>query len=250
MGLMSKLDCINQMFLASGESIITALTDTSVETGVAEQIFNQVVMDYQIRGLTNNQFQKKYTPSATALSASSVTPSSGNGYIDLGYAYSDTPTDGSLISAELISPHYDTDGKLIYAFDRIGSTFTGLGTIVTADANKNLLYNTTNQTAEFPIGTEYTVLMDLFVSFENIDTATQRAITATAERMYQMATQGDSGADRLLGGREQMFMAKAKASDINDRKRNIFTSGDNAVMRATRRNFGRQRDVRYWQARG
>tara|TARA_E500000318_G_scaffold110831_1_gene127372 strand:+ start:827 stop:1579 length:753 start_codon:yes stop_codon:yes gene_type:complete len=250
MGLMSKLDCINQMLLASGESIITALTDTSVETGVAEQIFNQVVMDYQIRGLTNNQFQKKYLPSATALSASSVTPSAGNGYIDLGYAYSDTPTDGSLISAELISPHYDTDGKLIYAFDRIGSTFTGLGTIVTADANKNLLYNTTNQTAEFTLGTEYTVLMDLFVSFENIDTATQRAITATAERMYQMATQGDKGADKLLGGREQMFAAKAKASDINDRKRNIFSSGDNAVMRAVRRDFGRQRDIRYWQARG
>ena len=77
MGLMSKLDCINQMLLASGESIITALTDTSVETGVAEHIFNQVVMDYQLRGLTNNQFEKKYTPSATALSASSVTPSSG-----------------------------------------------------------------------------------------------------------------------------------------------------------------------------
>tara|TARA_R110001592_G_scaffold158191_2_gene389311 strand:+ start:31209 stop:31961 length:753 start_codon:yes stop_codon:yes gene_type:complete len=250
MGLMSKLDCINQMLLASGESIITALTDTSVETGVAEQIFNQVVMDYQIRGLTNNQFQKKYIPSATALSASSITPSSGTGYIDLGYSYSDTPTDGSLISAELISPHYDTDGKLIYGFDRIASTFTGLGTIVTGDANKNLLYNTTNQTAEFSIGTEYTILMDLFVSFENIDTATQRAITATAERMYQMATQGDAGADKLLGGREQMFAAKAKASDINDRKRSIFTSGDNAIMRATRREFGRQRDVRYWQARG
>ena len=247
---MSKLDCINQMLLASGESIITALTDTSVETGVAEQIFNQVVMDYQIRGLTNNQFQKKYIPSATALSASSITPSSGTGYIDLGYSYSDTPTDGSLISAELISPHYDTDGKLIYGFDRIASTFTGLGTIVTGDANKNLLYNTTNQTAEFSIGTEYTILMDLFVSFENIDTATQRAITATAERMYQMATQGDAGADKLLGGREQMFAAKAKASDINDRKRSIFTSGDNAIMRATRREFGRQRDVRYWQARG
>jgi hypothetical protein len=207
-------------------------------------------MDYQIRGLTNNQFEKKYLPSATALSASSITPSSGTGYIDLGYSYSDTPTDGSLISAELISPHYDTDGKLIYAFDRIGSTFTGLGTIVTADANKNFLYNTTNQTAEFTLGTEYCVLMDLFVSFENIDTATQRAITATAERMYQMATQGDKGADKLLGGREQMFMAKAKAADINDRKRNIFSSGDNAVMRATRRDFGRQRDIRYWQARG
>ena len=88
--------------------------------------------------------------------------------------------------------------------------------------------------------------MDLFVSFENIDTATQRAITATAERMYQMATQGDSGADRLLGGREQMFMAKAKASDINDRKRNIFDGGDNAI----KRDFGRQRNLRYWQAKG
>jgi hypothetical protein len=65
-----------------------------------------------------------------------------------------------------------------------------------------------------------------------------------------MATQGDKGADKLLGGREQMFMAKAKAADINDRKRNIFSSGDNAVMRATRRDFGRQRDTRYWNAKG
>tara|TARA_R100000734_G_C3304435_1_gene94950 strand:- start:538 stop:1290 length:753 start_codon:yes stop_codon:yes gene_type:complete len=250
MGLMSKLDCLNQMLLASGESIITSITDTSVETGVANQIFNQVVMDYQIRGLTNNQYEKKCNPSATVLSASGITPSSGKGYIDLGFNFSDTPTDGSLISAELISLHYDTDGKLIYGFDRIASTFTGLGTIHADDSNKNLLYNTTNQTAEFDLGTEYTVLMDLFVSFENIDTATQRAITATAERMYQMATQGDRGADKLLGGREQMFMAKAKAADINDRKRNILTSGDNAIMRATRREFGRQRNTRHWRARG
>lgn len=248
MGLMSKLDCINQMLLASGESIISALTDTSVETGVAEHIFNQVVLDYQIRGLTNNQISDKFTPSASALTGN--TPTSGKGYIVLPYSFAEAPTDGSLIAAELISPHYDTDHKLIYGFDRVASTLTDMS-IDSGDTNKNVLFNVTNQTVEWDLSIKHEVLMHLFVSFQNLDTATQRAVTASAERLYQMSTQGDAGADKVLGAREQLFSAKARAADINDRKRNIFSIGDNAVKRAVSRDFsGRTPNFRYWQAKG
>jgi hypothetical protein len=73
----------------------------------------------------------------------------------------------------------------------------------------------------------------------------------SAMRHYQIITQGDEGSDAFLGYQEQLFNAKGRAADINDKKRNIFNT--NSVMRNAAFRSAYLSDpnrFRYWNTRG
>ena len=62
MGMISKLDAVNHMLLMAGESLVSDLDENSgLDTETAEFVLNQYIRDFQMRGLANNKFIKKYT---------------------------------------------------------------------------------------------------------------------------------------------------------------------------------------------
>jgi hypothetical protein len=97
------------------------------------------------------------------------------------------------------------------------------------------MWNVTDDTDIFKKDKDYYWEIIQKIKWENLDTPAQRAIMTTAMRHYQIVTQGDEATDAFLAYQEQMFAAKQKAADINDKKRNIFTSGDISVRSAISR---------------
>ena len=196
MGYITKLDAVNNMMLAAGESLVADLQEASgIDTGIAEFILEQTSLDYQIRGLANNKIVKKLQANT-------------DGYIYL--PVGDGDEDG-LISALLLSFHMNSDSIQIIA--RILETFPPK------------LWNITDDKDKWETGVDYYVEIIKKLKWENIDTATQRVIMSSAMRHYQIATQGDGEADAFLAYQESLFSAKAKASDINSKKRNLFING-------------------------
>jgi hypothetical protein len=222
MGLITKLQAVNQMLLASGENLVADLDgDSGIDTGIAETILDQVSLDYQMRGMANNKIVKKFNPD-------------DNGYITL--PTEDTQNEG-LISVELVSSHINSDNWLIRA--RLMNTTT-----------PPRLYNITNDTDIWD-DADYYIELVRKMPWENLDTPVQRAIMTTAMRQYQIITQGDEGSDAFLGYQEQLYSAKGKAADINDKKRNIFNT--NSVMRSAAfrtKYLSDPNRFRYWNTRG
>jgi hypothetical protein len=65
MGFITKLQAINQMLLAAGESPVADLLNNSgIDTSVAETILEQASLDFQLRGLANNKMIRKLNPNA------------------------------------------------------------------------------------------------------------------------------------------------------------------------------------------
>jgi hypothetical protein len=219
MGFITKLQAINQMLLTAGESLVADLNESSgIDTGIAETILEQSSLDIQMRGLANNKLVRKFNPDST-----------GKIIFDSG----DSDEEG-VISAELISWHLNTDGLKI--------------TAKLLSDNPPRLYNYTDETDVWTTG-DYYVEVIKKLRWEHLDTPVQRAIMASAMRQYQIITQGDGEADRYLEYNEQMFHLKGKASDINDKKRNIFHTGDANVRGAVFRNpyiYDPSR-YRYWR---
>ena len=113
-----------------------------------------------------------------------------------------------------------------------------------------ILYNVTDNTDEWDTDTELRVVIVEFIEFRDLDTAVQKSISSAASRQYQMFVQGDRDVDRLLGERAAMMNAKGRASDMNDKRRNIFSSGDNTVLKAVNRNLNASNDparFRFWR---
>jgi hypothetical protein len=201
MGLITKLQAVNQMLLASGENLVADLNgDSGIDTGIAETILDQVSLDYQMRGMANNKILRKLNVDS-------------NGYLVLPSA--DTDEEG-LISAELISEHINSDNYRIR-------------TRIVTHVSPPRLWNITDDTDVWESGVDYYVEIVSKLLWENLDTPIQRAIMTSAMRQYQIITQGDEGSDAFLGYQEQLFNAKGRAADINDKKRNIFNT--NSVMR-------------------
>lgn len=214
MGYISKLDAINNMMLAAGESLVADLEEASgIDTGIAEFILDQTSLDYQIRGLANNKVVKKLQ-------------ANGDGYIYLPVA--DGDEDG-LISANLLSYHENTDAVQIIA--RVLETFPPK------------LWNITDDKDKWEVSTDYYVEIIKKLKWENIDTATQRVIMTSSMRAYQIATQGDGEADAFLAYQESLFSAKAKANDINSKRRNLFLNGPTPIRQATYNNISN----RFWR---
>ena len=223
MGLITKLQAVNQMLLASGENLVADLEgESGIDTGIAETILDQTSLDFQMRGLANNKFVKKMEPNAS-------------GYLVLPSPDSD---EEGLISAELISTHLNTEGWRIQA--RIAN-----------QVSPARLWNITDDTDIWASGSYYYVEFTVKLPWDNLDTPVQRAILSTAMRHYQSITQGDEATDAFLGYQEQLFNIKGKAADMNDKKKNIFGSNSplrNAAFRT--RYFSDPNRFRYWNQRG
>lgn len=226
MGFITKLQAINQMLLAAGENLVADLVnDSGVDTGIADALLEQTSLDYQMRGMANNKYIREVIPD----------PISRKIYLPYG---ADDDEQG-IISAELVSLHYNDKGQIIVAR-------------VNYEGTKPILWNITDDVGTWSTTPKYYVEMIMKLPWELLDTPIQRAIMTTAMRHYQAITQGDPGTDQFLAHQEALYSAKGRAADINDKKRNIFESGDSAVKAAVRRNpyINDPNRFRFWRTRG
>jgi hypothetical protein len=213
MGFITKLQAINQMLLAAGEAPVADLLNNSgVDTSVAETILEQASLDFQLRGLANNKIIRKLNPN-----------NQGKILLSVG---ADSDEEG-IISADLMSLHLNTNNERIVA--KVYNDGTG-------SAGSIKLYNFTDDTDVWTTGVDYYVEIIKKLKWDHLDTPIQKAIMTTASRHYQILTQGDPAADQFLAYQEQVFNFKGKSADINDKKRNIFQTGDANVRGAIFRN--------------
>jgi len=224
MGLITKLQAINQMLLASGENLVADLEgESGIDTGIADTLLEQASIDHQLRGLASNKFIRKFELTT-------------NGYIVLPTPDSD---ESGILAAELLSQHQNEDNLIIKAR-------------ILNNASPARMWNVTDNTdiwesAKGPYYIEFTMKLP----WENLETSVQRAIMATAMRHYQSITQGDEATDAFLGYQEQLFTLKSRAADVNDKKKNIFDSNNmlrDVAMRT--RYFSDPNRFRYFRSGG
>jgi len=216
-GVISRLDAVNHMLLMAGESLVSDLENNSgMDTEVAEFILDQFVQDFQIRGIANNSFLRKENLST-------------EGRLRL---------PANTISAELTSYHTNDKGWKI----------TGL---VKGTPDK-YLFNVTDQTYDWDSGEDYYIEIIHTIAWDDMDTAVQRGILSGAARQYQMVTQGDGDADVYLQGLEALYITSAKASVLDDKRRNIFNSGTPKLKGILNRRLGTNDPARFrfWRTVG
>jgi hypothetical protein len=208
MGLYSYLDAVNHMLLSSGEHLVSDLDlDAGVDTSVAQFILNQAIKTSVMRGLANNRFVQTI--------ALTTTPRIINGVSTTNYII----LPDQACYAQVVEPLFDsTTGEVIQT------------TIKSTDSGP-VLWNITKQTAVFEkeLKVEVIVLLgdaDSKWGWDDIDAPLQRGIMESAAREYQMITQGDLDVDQRLAIREQLHLARGRASDIFKKNRNLFASGD------------------------
>tara|TARA_R100000152_G_C6777825_1_gene207956 strand:+ start:411 stop:1058 length:648 start_codon:yes stop_codon:yes gene_type:complete len=215
MGSISRLDAVNQMLLAAGESLVSDLENNSgVDTGLAEFVLDRVSQDHQIRGVVNNRYVRKYNLSTAG----------------------DINLPSELLSAELVSNHVDDDGNTIIGIDR-----------------QQKLYNTVENTYTWDKDTDYYVEIVVELAWDDISTPMQRAILATSMRHYQLVVQGDEVSDAFLTESEQVFRAMSRADNVNNSRNTIFNSSSDVMRAALSRNndlYNDPRRFRYWRFRG
>jgi len=206
MGMITKLQAVNNMLLAAGESLVADLDNESgIDTEIALTILENTNLDYQLRGLVNNKYVRKINPN---VSSKIILP------------MPDADEEG-IISIELKSVQNNKDNQPIY---------TRL-----LNSSPPRMWNVTDDTDIFPKDKDYYWEIIQKIRWENLDTPVQRAVMTTAMRHYQVVTQGDEATDAFLAFQEQLFNAKQRAADINDKKRNIFLTGDIATRAAVNR---------------
>ena len=151
MGFITKLQAVNQMLLASGESPVADLIGNSgIDTSVCDTVLEQCSLDFQLRGLANNKLVKKMN-----------TDGNGRIYLPLG----DTDEEG-VLSADLMSTHYNVDNNIIVA--RVYNDGTGASQSVK-------LYNFTDDTDIWSLTEDYYVEIIKKLKWSHLDTSTQRS---------------------------------------------------------------------------
>jgi hypothetical protein len=224
MGYITRLQAVNQMLLASGENLVADLENSSgVDTGIAETILDQISLDFQLRGLVNNKFIRKFTAD------------SNTKYINLPTADLD---EGRIISADLVSFHLNDDGVQIRSRVYEGSP--------------PRLFNITDDTDRWEIGVDYYVELIKYIPWDQLDTASQRAIVSTAARQYQAVTQGDEATDAFLSYQEQLHNMRGRASNVYLKRKNILRNSDIYPISSSYRNMylNDPNRFRYWRTRG
>ena len=217
MGYITRLDAINEMLLAAGESLVSDLDDSSgIDTEIADFILRKVTDEFQMRGVAGNKYIKKLKPN---IDKRIVLPSDTLSVTLLSYHVSDNTSDGY-------------DGYVIE-------------TAVRGEPN-GYLFNVTEQTEYWEANTEYTLELVQNIRWEDMDTAVQRGIVSSAARWYQMITQGDEAADGYLAQKEMKNLAQGKASDVRHRSRNLL--GDR--LRRDRQSFNDPSRFRFWHFKG
>jgi len=216
MGSISRIDAVNQMLLSAGESLVADLEGNSgVDTGLAEFVLEQAAQDFQLRGLANNRFVKKYKLTSAG----------------------DIVLPSTVLCAELVSNHVDIDGNTIIGIDRQAK-----------------LFNIVEDTFTWKADTEFKVEIISNLAWLDLSTPSQRGILATAMRKYQLMEQVDDISERYLGEAEGLHRARDKSADINDRRISIFNSHGGAMRAALNRNMnGGSNDparFRFWRHKG
>ncbi len=217
MGVISRLDAVNHMLLMAGESLVSDLEGNSgMDTEVAEFVLDQFVQDFQLRGIANNSFLRKENLTE-------------DGRIRL---------PANTLSAELTSYHTNDDGWKIVGLAK-------------GDPDK-YLFNVTEQTYEWDKNKDYYIEIIHSITWNDMDTPVQRGILSAAARQYQMVTQGDGDADIYLQGLEELYVTGAKASILDDKRRNIFNSGTGKLQAILNRRLGTNDPARFrfWRTVG
>jgi hypothetical protein len=221
MGAISELQAINHMLEAAGESLVADLDGSSgTDTTFAQQVLDRYRRDYQLRGISVNQFSVEIYPDA-------------NGRLYLPTADED---DDGIIDAELHSSHTNADGYAIYARVQ-GRT-------------QPKLYNVTDDTDIWDTTKKYRIQYTKLLKWDNLPTTLQRAIMASAARRYQATVMGDAEADMFFAQEEELYWQLFKAEDTQDRRANLFLNGPEGMRKLHPRNRGRFRDpneFRFWR---
>ncbi len=202
MGAMTRLDAVNQMLLYAGEMIVGDLEgDSGIDTSIAQFLLDSKAVDYQQRGLAENQMVVQVSPDP-------------DGRIKI-------RTD-SLDVTMLNPPQATTEPQV------------GLPSRVVVRGG--YLYNLTDDTDIFPGGDAddpevYNLSYILEMSWDDMSTPIQKAVTMQAAREYQMMSNGDSGTDQYLAQLEQKYTAKAKGEDAKDKAYSILSNGTTPVLK-------------------
>ena len=155
-------------------------------------------MDYQQRGLAENQMVVQVSPDA-------------NGRIKI-------RTD-ALDVAMLNPPQAVTEPQV--------------GQLCRVVVRGGYLYNLTDDTDIFDSSDSrtYDLSYILEMDWDDMSTAIQKAVTMQAAREYQMMSNGDSGTDQYLAQLEQKYTAKAKGEDAKDKSYSILAQGTTPVLK-------------------
>ena len=199
MGAMTRLDAINQMLLYSGESIVSDLVGQSgIDTSIASFLLDQKTLDYQQRGLAENQLVEQV----------SAAP---DGRIKI-------RTDS--IDVSMLNPP-----KAV--------TEPEVGRPCRVVTRGGYLYNLTDDTDVFinTSGTFYNLQYIIEMEWADMPTSIQKAVVMNAAREYQMLSNGDAGTDNYLAQLEMKYVSKAKGEDARDKGYSILLNGTLPVAR-------------------
>ena len=199
MGAMTRLDGINQMLLYSGEMIVSDLEGNSgIDTSIAEFLLDSKTMDYQQRGLAENQMVVQVGAGA-------------DGRIKV-------RTDS--LDVTMVNPPAAVTEPQV-----------GLPSRVVVRGG--YLYNMTDDTDVFPNDNDqkYNLSYILEMSWDDMSTPIQKAVVMQAAREYQMLSNGDQGTDAYLAQLESKYTAKAKGEDAKDKSYSILDNGTLPVMK-------------------
>lgn len=189
MAALSKLDAVNRMLRASGEQAVSTLLTTSGEALLAEQILDEMTLEYQLTGQVSNTFEMNLIPDAAGEIA---------------------------ISNEVL--HIDTVGEHtnVNVVPK-GNNPTRLYWVSYRGEPKN-----TYAFSELSLPKGLRVRMVVRQAFIDLPAAQQVAIADEAARRYQMLTMADSTTDSMLRQRSMQARAIARADDMRQRDVSIF----------------------------
>jgi len=186
MAALSKLEAVNRMLRASGEQPVNSLTTVSGDALMAEQILDEVELEYQLTGQVFNTEETYLIPDS-------------NGEIAVGT---------NILDIDTIDEHAH-----IFVTQR-GNKLLWLHQ-----------YNMPKNTFDFSslsLTSGLHVRRILRVEFSDMPTTQQFAIVDEASRRYQMITMADNTTDGMLRQRAAQSRALARAADIRQRDASIF----------------------------
>lgn len=208
MAALSKLEAVNRMLRASGEQPVNSLLTISGDALMAEQILDEVELEYQLTGQVFNTQESYLIPD-------------GNGEIAVG---------NTVLSIDTIDEHQ------YLAVTQRGSRLFWLSQY---DTPKNTFdFSSLNLTSGLKVRRVFRI------EFTDMPTTQQFAIVDEASRRYQMITMADSNTDGMLRQRAAQSRAIARAADIRSRDASIFNfkSGISSyIAKAVRRGWGASR---------
>lgn len=210
---LSKLQAVNIILRGAREHPVSSLDDdTTNETIIAEQVLDEWSLQHQAIGLFNNTFEQTLSPATVA---------------STGITIGDIILPPNTLSARSWGP---TMRHLIDARE---------------DEGNLKLYDLEDETFDFSALASITLLLILFLDFDDLSALQQRAVTDQAANEYQMAVVGSREMNRMLESRGLRSRAEAKAENIRKMRPNLFSNSRSNIGKASVRGV-----IRPWWAEG